>query len=157
MEICERPGRATSALGLIDDVNLLAYGTSTKENVKTLERVHGQCEVWSRRHGSTFAPKKYELIHLARNPEKFHMAATITIGEPKAPEADIRKLGIQIDTKLKWHLLESSAKMSQQNYGGAEQLAVLADTPGSQKNQWMSSLTGEVADARPPCQPPPWV
>ena len=83
LEICERPGTATSALGFIDDVNILAYGTSTKENVKTLERVHKQCEMWARRHGSTFAPKKYELIHLARNPRKFDMTAAITIGGDK--------------------------------------------------------------------------
>ena len=35
--------------------------------------------------------------------------------------------------------------------------AALADTSGSRKNQWTSSLTGEVADARPPRRPPPWM
>ena len=59
--------------------------------------------MWAHRHGSTFAPKKYELIYFARNPKRFNMAATITIGgEIKVPKTDIRVLGIQIDTKLKW-------------------------------------------------------
>lgn len=103
LEICERPGTTTSALSFIDDVNILAYGTSTEENLKTLERVHTQCEAWACRHGSTFTPKKYELTHLAQNSGRFDMAATITIGgETKTPKADIRMLGIQIDTKLRW-------------------------------------------------------
>lgn len=73
-----------------------------------------QCEMWARRHGSTFAPKKYELIHFARNPKRFNMAATITIGgETKVPKTDIRVLGIQIDTKLKWgpHVKKIQEKM----------------------------------------------
>ena len=35
--------------------------------------------------------------------------------------------------------------------------ATLADTLGSRKDQWTSSLTKEVADARPPHRSPPWV
>ena len=101
-------------MGFIGDVSILAYGTSTKENVKTLERLHKQCEAWARRHGSTFTPKKYELIHPATNPGKFDMAATITIGgERKPPKPDIRVLGIQIDTKLCWepHIKKIQEKM----------------------------------------------
>lgn len=64
-KICKRPGTATSALGFIDNVNILAYNTSTEENLKILERLHNQCQRWACRHGSTFAPKKYKLIHLA--------------------------------------------------------------------------------------------
>ena len=35
--------------------------------------------------------------------------------------------------------------------------ATLAGTPRSRKNQWASSLVGEIADAHPPRKPPPWV
>ena len=35
--------------------------------------------------------------------------------------------------------------------------ATLADTPDSRKDQWTSSLTGEIADAHPLRQLPPWV
>lgn len=44
LDICERPGMRTSGLGFVDDVNILAYGTSTEENCKTLEKVHKKCE-----------------------------------------------------------------------------------------------------------------
>lgn len=117
LEICERPGTATSAIGFIDNVNILAYGTSTEGNIKTLERLHINCEAWARRHGSKFAPKKYKLIHFARNPKRFNMAAPITIaGEVNQPKADIRVLGVQLDTKLKLgpHVKKIQAKMTTQ-------------------------------------------
>ena len=40
LEIRERSGAATSALELIDDLNVLAYGTCPEENIRTLERLH---------------------------------------------------------------------------------------------------------------------
>ena len=46
-EICERPGTNTSAIGFVDDANILAYGKSTEENCKTLESIHRQCEKWA--------------------------------------------------------------------------------------------------------------
>ena len=101
--VCERPGSNTSALGFVDDINMLAYGKSTEENCKTLEVIHKKCEKWASRHGSVFAPKKYELIHLSRNPKKFNMFTVIQIGNNIIkPKTDIRILGLQIDSKLKW-------------------------------------------------------
>ena len=102
LEIYKQLGIATSILGFIDDVNILAYGTSTKENVIILKRLHKQCEAWAQQHGFTFALKKYKLIHLAKNPKKFDMTTIITIrGEIKTSKPNIRVLGIQIDTKLR--------------------------------------------------------
>ena len=46
------------------------------------------------------------------------MTAAITIGEEtKAPKADIRILGVQIDTKLRWkpHIKKIQEKMATQN------------------------------------------
>ena len=118
LEICQRPGTNTSALGFVDDVNVLAYGKSTEENCRTLERIHRKCELWATRHGSVFAPDKYELIHLSRNPKKFNMTATIQIETNLIePKTDIRVLGLQIDTKLKWgaHIRKTQEKMTSQS------------------------------------------
>ena len=105
LEMCERPGSKTSAIGFVDDVNILAYSTSTEENCKTLEKLHRECEKWAKRHGSVFAPQKYELIHFARNPKKFNMTKCVSItGNEVAPKPDIRVLGLQVDTRLKWVL-----------------------------------------------------
>ena len=118
LEICERPGTNTSAIGFVDDANILAYGKSTEENCKTLESIHRQCEKWASRHGSLFAPTKYELIHLSRNPKRFNMAASINIASTEIePKTDIRVLGLQIDTKLKWgpHVRKTQKKMVKQS------------------------------------------
>ena len=118
LDICERPGSNTSALGFVDNINVLAYGKSTEENCKTLEVIHKKCEKWASRHGSVFAPKKYELIHLSRNPKKFNMFTVIQIGNKIIkPKTDIRILGLQIDSKLKWgaHTRKIQEKMTKQS------------------------------------------
>ena len=118
LEICQRPGTNTSSLGFADDVNVLAYGKSTEENCRTLERIHKECERWSLRHGSVFAPSKYELIHLSRNPKKFDMTATIRISTKTIePKPDIRVLGLQIDTKMRWgaHVRKTQEKLTKQS------------------------------------------
>ena len=118
LEICDRPGKNTSAIGFVDDANILAYGKSTDENCKTLEAIHRQCETWASRHGSVFAPTKYELIHLSRNPKRFNMTASINIASTEIePKTDIRVLGLQIDTKLKWgpHVRKTQEKMVKQS------------------------------------------
>ena len=118
LEICDRPGKNTSAIGFVDDANILAYGKSTEENCKTLEAIHRQCETWASRHGSVFAPTKYELIHLSRNPKRFNMTASINIASTEIePKTDIRVLGLQIDTKLKWgpHVRKTQEKMVKQS------------------------------------------
>ena len=79
LDICEKPGIRASGLDFVDDVNILAYSTSTKENCKTLEQLHTECKQWVNKHRAIFAPKKYKLIHLAHSPKKFDMIATINI------------------------------------------------------------------------------
>ena len=118
LDICERPGTNTSAIGFVDDINVLAYGKSTEENCKTLEGIHKKCERWAIRHGSVFAPKKYELIHLSRNPKKFNMTAVVKIENSIIkPKTDIRILGLRIDTKLKWgpHIRKIQEKLTKQS------------------------------------------
>ena len=44
LDLCERPGTRASGIGFVDDVNILAYSTSTEENCRTLERLHAGCE-----------------------------------------------------------------------------------------------------------------
>ena len=117
LEACERLGIKVTPMGFADDVGLLAYSRSTEENCEMLTQAHDSCAQWARRHGSCFAPQKYELIHLSRTPRRFNMAATIDIsGNEIAPKPDIRILGVQIDTKLRWgaHLRAVEAKAARQ-------------------------------------------
>lgn len=103
LEECEALGLKASAIGFADDVNLLAYGRSTASNCDTLSRMHEVCMKWARTHGATFAPEKYELMHLSRKPGRFDMTAGLNIDTANIqPKADIRILGVQVDTRLRW-------------------------------------------------------
>ena len=117
LDACNQTRYRASATGFADDVNIITYGTSTEENCKALSRIHDECTTWARRHGSSFAPKKYELIHMTRKPRRFDMTASINIGpDIVTPKSDIRILGVQIDTHLRWgpHVRRIQEKMTRQ-------------------------------------------
>lgn len=89
--------------GFVDDVHLIAYGKSTEANCEVLRKAHQICLHWARTHGATFAPKKYETLHLTHSPKRFNMKATVDLGTVAVnPDTSIRVLGLHIDGKLKW-------------------------------------------------------
>jgi exonuclease III len=107
-----------SAIGFVDDIHVLTYGDSTERNCRTLERIHERCEEWANKHGAQFAPEKYELIHFAKRPKSFNMAVTLKIGQiQKVAMDNVRVLGVQVDTKLKWgpHLAKIAQKHASQS------------------------------------------
>ena len=55
-----------SSIGFADDLNALTYSTSTEENCTKLEGLHLEALEWAKKHGITFAPDKYKLIHFSR-------------------------------------------------------------------------------------------
>ena len=118
LDICERPETKVNDLGFVDDVNMLTYGSSTEENCKTLESLHRKCEAWALRHEAVFAPAKYQLIHLSRNPKKFNMQANVNIANTAiTSKTDIRALELQIDTALRWgpHIRKVQENMTKQS------------------------------------------
>jgi hypothetical protein len=93
----------TSAVGFMDDINILAYSQSTEQNCSVLEAVHGRCLQWAKRFGMKFAPQKYELIHFTRRRKAFNLAATVQLGDvEQAPKSEVRVLGVWVNIKLKW-------------------------------------------------------
>ena len=61
--------------------------------------------------------RKYELIHLTRNPKKFNMNAAVNIENIVIElKVNIRILGLQLDTGLKWnaHIDKIQSKMTTQ-------------------------------------------
>ncbi len=112
IEKCEALGIKIGVLGFVDDINILAYGRSTEETCRTLSKAHDACAEWARTHGATFAPEKYELTHFTRKPKRFDMTASIQIESSVIkPKPDVRVLGVQLDTKLRWgaHLRQIEA------------------------------------------------
>lgn len=95
--------RATTAIGFVDDTNILTFSRSTEANCRALERANEKYIAWARTHGATCAPEKYQLMHFIHWPKKFNMQATVRI--PKfqdGPVPVMRILGIHLDSKLKW-------------------------------------------------------
>ena len=117
IEDCAKSGLKVQVGGFVDDVHLIAYSTSTETNCRTLEKAHQICLRWAQKHGASFAPKKYELIHLTRSPKKFNMEARVDLGAHQvAPKAVLKVLGLWIDGKLRWgpHIKNVQAKMAAQ-------------------------------------------
>ena len=91
-----------TAIGFVDDTNILTFSRSTEANFRFLERANEKRVAWARTHGATFAPEKYQLMHFTRRPKKFNMQATVRI--PKfqdGPVPVMRILGLHLDSKLK--------------------------------------------------------
>ena len=108
---------STTACGFVDDTHLLAFRTLTEDNCRALKAVYEKCAIWARTHGATFAPEKYHLMHLTRRPKKHNMAAVVTIpGFQGKPCAEIKILGVQVDSKLRWgpHIKLTYEKAMQQ-------------------------------------------
>jgi len=105
----------TSAIGFVDDTNILAFGETTEGNCKRLERAHEKCVEWAARHGAKFAPEKYQLIHFTRTRtrkrERHNRKARTRIpGFEGAPAESLRFLGVQVDSKLNWKANLKAAK-----------------------------------------------
>lgn len=103
----------TSAVGFVDDTNILTFGRSTEENCRTLEGANEICIQWAKTHGATFAPEKYQLIHFTPRLKKFNLQATIRIpGFQGGPSPVVRILGVHLDSRLKWgpHIRQTATK-----------------------------------------------
>lgn len=106
-EECANSGLRVQVGGFVDDVHLIAYGISTEAKCRMLERAHRICLKW---HGASFAPKKYELIHLTRSPKRLNMAAQVDLSAQQfVPKAQLKVLGLWTDgahtsrrSKQKW-------------------------------------------------------
>lgn len=92
----------TEAVGYIDDASILAVGPTAQRNCKTLKGIHRKAEEWAVKHGSQFAPAKYELVHFTRDPKKNSTHALCLPHATIKASTSCRYLGIQMGTKLRW-------------------------------------------------------
>ena len=101
IEMCKT--QESEAVGYIDDASILAVGPNAQSNCKTLKNIHRKAEDWARKHGSQFAPAKYELVHFTRDPKANSTHALRLPHATVKASPSCRYLGIQMDTKLWWH------------------------------------------------------
>ena len=112
-------------------MNILAFSQSTTNNYRILEKTHKDCLEWADRFSIKFAPQKYELVHFTRRRKAFDLSACVRIGGNRVePKADVRVLGVWLDTRLRWgaHVRQIQAKMVNQTRGLS---AVAASTWGA--------------------------
>jgi Reverse transcriptase (RNA-dependent DNA polymerase)/Endonuclease-reverse transcriptase len=101
--IFQKPKEGISPVGFADDLNVLAYSTSTEVNCEKLKRCHSEAMKWSKKFGLNFAPDKYELIHFSRASKRFNLQASINLGDiTKEPTKLVRVLGLWLDPALSW-------------------------------------------------------
>ncbi|EDN02399.1 predicted protein [Histoplasma mississippiense (nom. inval.)] len=101
----DAPLRVTGAAagGWIDDIYFFTSSCTTDENCRKLARMHGRAEAWSATHGSKFDLKKYQFIHLTRNPRRHDVQRALTISDLTiAPTKEVRYLGVMLDQQLRW-------------------------------------------------------
>lgn len=59
LETCCNSSAKTTAIGFVDDVNILAYGPSTESSCRKLEETRRKCLDWAGWFGLKFAFQKY--------------------------------------------------------------------------------------------------
>ena len=147
---------STSAVGFVDDTNILTFGRSTEANCRTLERANELCIDWARTHGATFAPDKYQLIHFTPKLRKFNMKATIQIpGFQDGPSPVVRILGVHLDSRLKWgpHVRSTATKAMAQMSAVTRSFARAADLCGRGPAGYVIRRRGVVRSKRHASRP----
>jgi hypothetical protein len=106
----------TMAFGFVDDTNLITWGRTAEENCRRLTAAHDRCIAWAKRHGASFAPEKYQLMHFTRRRrhDSADLASTVRIAGHEAilQKTSLRVLGVWVDPKLQWkeHIRKAVSK-----------------------------------------------
>jgi hypothetical protein len=50
----------------VDEIDALAFSISIEENYRKLHAVYEHCFEWAKKHGASFAPEKYVLVHFTK-------------------------------------------------------------------------------------------
>lgn len=78
---CGKYDSRLDRIGFVDDMNMVAFGRSTEDNCRRLERSHDRYMDWAKKYGE-FAPEKYELMHFSRR-RCYNMEVTIMVSGQK--------------------------------------------------------------------------
>jgi hypothetical protein len=76
---CNLHTLSCSGFSFLDDMNALACGKTTGDNCRILQSTHKHCLEWARKHGASFAPEKYILVHITKAMTKLNTACPLTL------------------------------------------------------------------------------
>jgi hypothetical protein len=115
VDICNPLTLPASGIGFLDDVNALALGKLAAENCRTLQTVHERCSDWAKKHGASFAPDKYILMHFTNARTKHNTSCLLVLpAYTLYPSPSARVLGFILNKKLSWqpHLQHIKYKLT---------------------------------------------
>jgi hypothetical protein len=114
---CNLSTSPSSGIAFVDDVNALTFGKTTEDNCRMLQSIHERCLELARKHGASFAPKKYILWHFTKGRTEHNTTCplfflSITI----APSPSACVLWVILDKKLSRqpHLQHIKSKLATQ-------------------------------------------
>jgi hypothetical protein len=117
LKLLKRSRYKIIVIEFVNNIKILIYETSMKNNCRALKKIHVECELWTKRHKARLTSIKYELMHLTKNYRRFNMTTIININEIiKKSFISMRKLKVQLDIKFKWdsHVKKIDEKMTTQ-------------------------------------------
>jgi hypothetical protein len=82
-----------------------------------MHAVHERILEWARRHGASFAPEKYILVHFTKARTKHNSACPLILPDYTInPSPHARSLGVILDKILSWqlHLQHIKSKLTTQ-------------------------------------------
>jgi hypothetical protein len=101
VDACNQHTSPFSGVGFVDNVNALAFGKMIEENCRMLQIVQERCLEWASRHGASFAPEKYILVHVTKARTKHNTPSPLTLSPltiSLSPSTCV--LGVILDKKL---------------------------------------------------------
>jgi hypothetical protein len=114
VEICNPLTLLASGTCYVEDMNFLAFGKSTDVNFRSLQSIYKWRLDLAMRHGASFAPTKYNLVHFTKARTK-HISTCplVLLTSPLHPSHSARILGVILDKKLSWqpHLQPITSKL----------------------------------------------
>ena len=107
------PGQLS--IGYADDTNVVAFGRTEAECIRTLEMAYEVAHKWAEVRGMAFEPAKSEVIHFKRRGPSSQTPVDLC-GYVVKPQESGRFLGIWLDRRLAWtaHIAAVRGKLTTQ-------------------------------------------
>ena len=103
LKSCENVKLHFNVIEFVNDINILMYNESIKQNCEMLKKTWEKIAEWAKRHDFKFNKWKHELIHFSKIFKKYNMNVNITLKERWiSASIDFKILKIQLNFKLKW-------------------------------------------------------
>ena len=103
-----------NVIEFVNDINILTYNKSTKQNCEMLEKRWEKIAEWTKKHDFKFNERKHELIHFSKIFKKFNINVNMTLKTHQINASiDFKILKVQLNFKLKWksHLRQMKIKL----------------------------------------------